>query len=149
MIRIERTDSDNPDFQRLVNELDSDFALREGDFHDFYEQFNGMENIKYVVIVRWHNKVVGCGAIKPFDDDTMEIKRMFVDSEYRGYGVATLILNELENWSRELHMHRCILETGEKQFESVALYKKNEYSVIPNFGEYVGAEHSICFEKIL
>lgn len=79
----------------------------------------------------------------------MEVKRMFVLTEYRGQSCARIILSELEAWAKELEYSKCILETGVNQPEAIALYKKCGYRIIPNYHPYVAAEKSICFEKKL
>ena len=91
----------------------------------------------------------GNKAIKKYSEDTMEVKRMFVSPENRGKGIASQILNELTIWSKELGYTRCILETGVKQLSAIALYKKNSFEVISNYGEYENIDNSICFEKFL
>lgn len=144
-----RTNSDNPDFQNLVQELDIDLAIRDGEDHAFFAQFNKIAAIKYVVVAYENNIAVGCGAIKEYAEEVMEVKRMYVSPEKRGRGIASLVLHELENWTKELGYKKCILETGEKQPEAIGLYKKNNYAVIPNYGQYAGVESSVCFEKIL
>lgn len=149
MLRLVRTNSDNDDFRSLVKELDADLSVRDGDDHAFYHQYNAIDAIKYTVVVYDGGKPVGSGAIKFFDDESMEVKRMFVIPASRGKGIATGILSELEKWAREMGNKRCLLETGKKQPEAIALYQKNGYSVIPNFGQYQGIENSICFEKII
>ncbi len=149
MIKLIRTNSDNPDFIELVKCLDADLAERDGDEHDFYAQFNSIVHIKHAVVASDNEKPVGCGAIKAFDEKTMEVKRMYTVPQHRGKGMATTILKELENWTREISYTRCVLETGKKQPEAIELYKKNGYSVIPNYGQYVGIENSVCFEKLL
>jgi GNAT superfamily N-acetyltransferase len=77
----------------------------------------------------------------------MEVKRMFTLPECRGKGVATKVLDELEKWATELGYKKCILETGKRQPEAIALYKKNGYKRISNYGQYVAMENSVCFEK--
>ncbi len=149
MIKIIRTQSDNTHFQTLVRELDKDLAIRDGDEHAFYAQFNKVTMIKQVVVAYEGAIPVACGAIKSFSDDTMEVKRMWVEPSYRGRGIASLILKELESWTVELNCKRCILETGNKQLEALALYPKNGYHIIENFGPYVGVGNSVCFEKQL
>ena len=74
---------------------------------------------------------------------------MYVLPPYRGKNIASKILQELEIWARELNYKKCILETGKKQPEAIRLYNKNNYSVIPNYGQYKNIENSVCFEKIL
>lgn len=149
ILNLKRTDSDNSDFKRLVFELDLELKVRDGDDHDFYHQFNGIESLNHVVVAYLDDAPVACGAFKPFDDETMEIKRMYVPPSFRGNGFASSVLAELENWCRELNARRCILETGYKQPEAIGLYKRQNYSVIKNYGQYQGVETSICFEKKL
>jgi putative acetyltransferase len=67
----------------------------------------------------------------------------------RGKGWASMVLTELEKWALELGTSKLILETGLKQPEAIAFYRKNNYSVIPNYGQYANIENSVCFEKNL
>ncbi len=150
MIIIERTTSDNKHFQSLVTALDADLAIRDGvEMHSFYAQFNGIAQLKQVIVSFEDDKAVGCGAFKPFTEDTIEIKRMYTTLEKRGKGIASVILNSLEKWAIELGYRRAVLETGIRQPEAIALYRKNGYVIIPNYGQYEGLEDSLCFEKQL
>ncbi len=133
----------------LVKYLDEDLAVRDGDEHAFYSQFNKIDRIRHAVVAYNNSAPVGCGALKEFSPDAMEVKRMFVLPQERNLGVATKVLGELEKWARELHYKRCILETGKKQPEAIALYEKNGYCLIANYGQYQGVENSLCFEKML
>ncbi len=144
-----RTNSDNKDFQNLVEALDVDLKIRDGEDNAFYAQFNKITAIKYAIVVYDDDFPVGCGAIKQYSDNTMEVKRMYVLPEKRGHGIAASILKELEVWAKELNCTRCILETGQKQPEAIALYKKEGYQIISNYGQYEGIANSVCFEKIL
>ena len=147
MIEILRTDSTNHDFIELVKYLDAYLAVIDGDDHLFYSQFNAVDEIKHVVVAYKNGKPFGCGAIKKFTKNTMEIKRMYTSPEGRGKGIATIILAELETWATELSFEKCVLETGKKQTDALGLYKKSGYIVIPNYGQYAGVESSVCFEK--
>jgi len=149
MVKLIKTDSENPDFIVLVRQLDAYLAVTDGDEHGFYDQFNKIQNLKHVVVAYEHDMPVGCGAIKEFATDTMEVKRMFVRPEKRGKGIAGIILAELESWAFEMGYSKCVLETGKRQVEAVALYTKNGYRIIPNYGQYIGMDNSLCFEKLL
>jgi GNAT superfamily N-acetyltransferase len=149
MINIIRTSSENHDFIELVKLLDADLAIRDGDKHAFYDQFNKIDDIRYVVVAYENNKPAGCGAIKEYEPYSMEVKRMYVLPENRKKGIASVILAELEGWASELSYSKCILETGKGQPEAIELYKKNGYTLIPNYGQYAGVENSLCFEKRL
>lgn len=149
MIKLIRTTSEHPDFISLVRLLDADLASRDGDEHSFYAQYNTIAALKYVVVAYESAKAIGCGAIKEQTPGTMEVKRMYVLPENRKGGVATFVLTELEQWANELGYEKCVLETGKRQPEAIALYKKNGYEVIPNYGQYIGIDNSVCFEKAL
>ncbi|MEZ4945951.1 MAG: GNAT family N-acetyltransferase [Cyclobacteriaceae bacterium] len=149
MILLVRTDATHPDFVALVQQLDADLAQRDGEEHAFYHQFNAIDHLKQVVVAYENNVAVGCGALKPFGTDAMEVKRMYVSPAHRGKGVAGTLLKELETWVAELGFSRCVLETGKKQPEAMALYQKSGYVVIPNYGQYAGIENSVCFEKVI
>lgn len=149
MIQLIRTDAKNRDFMALVSALDADLAKRDGNEHSFYNRFNKIDAIRFVVVAYEDEKPLGCGAIKSFSPEAMEVKRMYVTPESRGKGIATKILTELENWAGEMHIGKCILETGKRQPEAIQLYTRNGYKIIPNYGQYAGVENSVCFEKEL
>jgi len=147
MINCKRTDFKDEDFKLLVSQLDAELLELDGAEHAFYAQFNTITALKYAVVAYEDGKPIGCGAVKAYSEDAMEVKRMYVSVSMRSKGIATIVLKELENWTRELGYSYCILETGKRQPDALALYKKNGYSVIPNFGGYVEDENSVCFEK--
>lgn len=144
-----RTTSENPDFQKLVKQLDAYLAVMDGEEHAFYHQYNKIDMLKNCIVIFDNDEAVTCGAIKEFDSKSMEVKRMFTLPEKRGKGLASKILTELETWTKELGYEKTILETGKRQTEAVALYQKCNYKVIPNYGQYAGVENSVCFEKEL
>ncbi len=147
MLLLKRTTSKDSDFVVLVQLLDQELAVRDGDEHAFYDQFNKLDDIKHTVVAYWENRAVGCGAIKLFDTNSMEIKRMYVMDEFRGKGLATAVLFELEKWTKELKFEHCVLETGVRQPEAIALYEKNGYKRISNYGQYKNMKNSLCYKK--
>ena len=149
MTQLIRTNSENEDFQQLVAQLDADLRKRDGIENDFYAQFNKIDVIKFVIVAFKNDIAVGCGAIKQYSNDTMEVKRMYVLPNHRAQGIASTILSALEQWAQELNYKKCLLETGKKQPEAIGLYKKSGYTIIPNFGQYALIENSVCFEKML
>lgn len=148
-MKIIRTDAKNPDFIRLISELDAYLKVTDGEDHEFYNQFNGLDNIKNVVIAYKDKQAIGCGAFKKFDDETAEIKRMYVKINHRGYGIAQAILNSLELWASEKDFKKCILETGDRQIEAIKFDFKSGYIRIANYGQYAQMDNSNCFEKLV
>ena len=149
MIRIVRTNSKNIDFVNLVQSLNDYLKIVDGDDHDFYNQYNNIDVLNHVVLAYNNETPIGCGAFKAFDKASTEIKRMFTKTEFRGKGVASQILVELETWSKELAFKACVLETGIRQNEAVAFYKKMDYKIISNYGQYKNMTNSLCFKKEL
>ena len=149
MVTLIRTDANNIDFRGLVTSLDQELHLRDGEEHGFYSQFNKIDSIKYSVVAYQNAVVAGIGALRPYKAQTVEIKRMFVSPQFRRQGIGKLILMELEKWAKELHFTTCILETGWKQPEAIGLYKLAGYQNIPNYGQYINIENSVCMSKLI
>jgi putative acetyltransferase len=142
-----RTTSENIDFQNLVVLLDEVLKIKDGEDHDFYAQHNTLDKIKHVVVCYQDDVAIGCGAFKKLDSNTVEIKRMFVHPDYRGKGIASTVLNELELWASEFNYTNFILETGKNNPEAIALYHKSGYEIIPNYGQYQNIDTSVCLKK--
>lgn len=149
MIRVIRTDSSNEDFKQLVALLDKGLEVTDGNDFPFFAQFNTLDNIKHAVVAYSGETAVGCGAIKEYAPGIAEIKRMFVKEEFRKQGVASAILSGLESWACELQFESCILETGNMLLPAISLYEKSGYRHIPNYGQYIGVETSVCMKKDL
>ncbi len=149
MLQIKRTNSTDADFIELVKLLDADLAKRDGEEHAFYAQFNTIDALQYAVVAYKDGVPLGCGAIKLFEEGAMEVKRMYVLPNSRRMGAAAQVLAALEEWATELNCHKCVLETGKKQPEAIQLYLKCGYEITDNYGQYIGVENSVCFEKVL
>lgn len=141
-----RTTSENPDFQKLTRMFDEYLVDIDGEERDFFAFYNN-KPLDHVLVVYENGAAVGCGAFKKFDAATAEIKRMFVDPQQRGKGIAKFILNEIEAWAASEGYPNYILETSPQLQPAIALYKKSGYEMIPNFGQYIGVENSICMKK--
>ena len=144
---IKRTSEEDADFLSLVKLLDVELAERDGDEHAFYAQFNEPVGLSGVVVGYRDGEPVGCGAFKKYDENSVEIKRMYVRPDRRGMRIAAEVLTDLESWANELGFKEYILETGFKQPEAITLYKRSGYDVIPNYGQYENVENSVCMKK--
>ncbi len=149
MMKAVKTNNENTDFVQLVESLNAYLAIIDGEDHTFYKQYNTIDVLKHVVVVYLYDKAVGCGAFKPFNKNSVEIKRMYTVPERRRKGVAEMILLQLENWARDMNYSKCILETGKRQIEAIKFYKQMNYTLIPNYGPYKNVENSLCFKKEL
>ncbi|WP_238016491.1 GNAT family N-acetyltransferase [Dactylosporangium sp. AC04546] len=91
----------------------------------------------------------GCGALQPLDDQTAEIKRMYVRPAHRGNGIARRVLAALEDLATGSHYRVVRLETGPRQPEAIRLYESAGYRPIPPYGPYVHSPLSLCYEKLV
>ena len=94
-------------------------------------------------------RLVGCGAVRRIEERTGEIKRMFVCPEERGRGLGRALLAALETEARALGIARLVLETGARQPEAIALYRRAGFEEVAPFGEYIGSPLSVCMAKNL
>lgn len=148
-IKLIRTTSENPNFAELIVALDDDLYQRNGEAQLKYRPYNKVDTIKHIVVIYVDGNPVGCGAFKKFDDESVEIKRMFVYPEMRGKQLAAKILKELEKWAVEEGYYKAVLETGHKQTEAIRLYTVAGYTLTENYGQYIGMDESICYRKEL
>jgi GNAT superfamily N-acetyltransferase len=105
---------------------------------------------KGAFFVAWRSGLsVGCGAIRTLDIHSVEVKRMYVTPEARGFGVGRAMLEALEREAMALGRSRICLETGMRQPEAIALYRRNGYVDVPRFGDYPDSPLSLWLGKTL
>jgi putative acetyltransferase len=101
----------------------------------------------YFMVAVVGSRTVGCAAIVPLDQWTVELKRMYVRPEYRGRGVGRRLLSALEALAVSGGFATVRLETGVRQPEAIGLYESHGYVAIPRYGDYVENPFSRCFER--
>lgn len=144
-----KTTNLHKDFCALTQALDTELNARYGKEQALYDKHNVIDSIETALIGYEDNLPVACGCFKEIDETTVEIKRMFVQANYRRRGISSRLLWELHTWAEERGFSYAQLETGKGQPEAIALYAKMGYVVIPNYAPYVGMENSVCMRKVL
>lgn len=145
---VRRTTGRDPEFIALTKRLDAELRAQYGEAQAQYAPYNIVET-ETAVVATVDGVAVGCGCFKRYDDEAIELKRMFVDPAARGAGVGRAIVGELERWAIEQGYRAAVLETGVEQHAAIALYERRGYARIPLYGPYVGMELSICMRKQL
>ncbi|RKI40962.1 GNAT family N-acetyltransferase [bacterium D16-51] len=148
---FKRTDGKDKDFIENCRLLDMDLDRRVGKKikRDKYKKFNQIDEIQQAIVIYEGNKAIGGGAIRRYSEEDVELKRVFVHTEYQGQGIGSKLVSLLIEWAAELGYKRMILETGELLAESCAVYRKLGFKVIPNYGPYVDMKESLCMAKEL
>jgi len=117
--------------------------------HRLREALDVEEKTLAYVGVAYTDGVPSGHAMLRWHGDDLELKRMYVAPEYRGTGVSTALLTEVEKAARSLGAPRIILQTGDRQPDAVRLYEREGYTHIPIFPPYELLPFSICMEKRL
>lgn len=141
----------NPDDEKVLaitEELSENLYLRFGsDGKNSFQDWEN-ENSKFVfAVAEINSEIVGCGAIRPIDQNIGEVKRMY--AKYPGKKIGQTILGFLENEAVNLGYTNLVLETRVKNESAVQFYQKQGYKVIPNYGKYIDRPEAICLEKSL
>ena len=110
---------------------------------------DGSESITDVLIASVEGAAVGCAGLKAYSDSDVEIKRVWVDPEFRGNHISTAMMDALEAKAVELGFRRAILQTRPQMEEAVHLYTKRGYVLIDNYPPYDKLDGAICFAKEL
>jgi hypothetical protein len=146
---IKRTNADDPDFQQLVALLDYELWQELKEDQATYDQYNKVPGLNTVIVIYDNEKPVASGCFKKYDEDTVEIKRMYVLKEYRGKKYSKMVLTALEEWAFEQGYKSAILETSIHFKPACSLYLKTGYTVIKNYDQYIGLKDSVCMKKEL
>ncbi len=149
MLTITRCTGKDETFRALIAELDAELDERYGAQMEFFGQYNHSSDVATALVAMLDGVRAGCGCFKPYSDNTVEIKRIFVPKRFRGKGVARAVMAELERWARELGYEFAILETGILQPEAIRLYERAGYERIPNYPPYENVTESVSFRKAL
>ena len=139
---------DTADAQLLIAELETHLApfYPATSRHGYSVEKLIKQGVAFFV-VRQDGVPAGCGGVQFFGTEYGELKRMFVRPQFRGLGLAKLMLEHLEQYTRDHNITILRLETGIHQKEAIGLYERVGYQSIPPFGEYVDDPLSRFFEK--
>lgn len=146
---IVRTGNTHEDFRRLTAALDMELRARYGAAQAEYDSHNRIAPIDTAVIGYVDGEPAACGCFKAVNEETVEMKRMFVAEGQRRRGHGRAVVRALEEWAAELGFVRAVLETGKGQPEAIGLYRDMGYELTENYGPYVGLENSVCMKKRL
>lgn len=139
----------HPDFVALTEFLDAELAEKNGSLQALYSRYNKLAGIEDIFLAYVGGAPVGCASMKRFDDETYEVKRVFVAKDFRRFGIAEEMMRLIEVKAREKGVRHLILETSKSFEPAVGLYEKLSYDVIENYGQYKGMDNSVCMKKAL
>lgn len=148
---IKNTKATDTDFVELCHQLDTylnDLVGGEKNRAE-YIPYNLLTEINNVVIAYENDVAVGCASYKDLSENTAEVKRVFVQEEYRGRKIAKHLMLALEERARQQGFYFFVLETGEPLVSATKLYLNLGYRAIDNYGPYIDMPESVCMKKEL
>lgn len=150
MVKWITTDRNDADFTALCRKLNEELVLKlSGSVDPVSSRANATDDFESVILGKAGNVPVACAALRPFSEDTAEIKRMFVSPEWRRKGLGKTILEKCEEIARQ-EKYRCIvLETNTLLPDARSLYEKKGYVKIESYGPYAYLKETLCMGKTL
>ena len=145
------TDGRNEDFRKFYLKTEEFYSSIVGGLKNrtAFVPYNISESITDVLIAYVSGAAVGCAGLKAYSDSDVEIKRVWVDPEYRGNHISSEMMDALEKKASELGFRRAILQTRPQMEAAVHLYTKRGYVLTDNYPPYDKLDGAICFAKEL
>jgi GNAT superfamily N-acetyltransferase len=149
-VRIEARPYDDPDVVRLVAEVQQEYVVRYGGPDAALVDASEFAPPAGIFLVALLDATpVATGGWRCIDEQSVEIKRMYVVPSARGKGLARRMLAELEERAAVAGAARAVLSTGYEQPEAIALYESSGYHPAPPFGHYAGTPGALFYAKTL
>ena len=141
---------DGPEATALIDEVQQEYVVIYGgpDRTPMLSSEFAAPAGAFLLVVR-DGVTVGCAGLRRHDEQTAELKRMYVRPAYRRQGLARLLLDAVEERARRLGYRQLILETGVLQPQAMALYASHGYRSAETFGHQRDSPHSRAFLKTL
>lgn len=86
-------------------------------------------------------RTVGCVGVRWLDEETAEVKRMYVDPGARGLGLGQALLATVEDAARAAGRRWMVLDTNGSLVAARALYGRAGYAEVPPYNDNPHAEH--------
>lgn len=143
------TDGTDPRMVALVAELDREYEARFGAVALQYRPYNTLEGLKQACVILVNGEAVACGGLRQLEEQTAELKRVYVKPAFRRRGLARQLVEVLELQALFQGNTSMVLETGRAMPEAVALYSGLGYREIPGFGPFRDDPITVCMKKEL
>ena len=150
-IRYKWTDGNNKDFQRFYRSTEENYSRLVGGVQNRqgFIPYNISESIVTVLIAYVDDIAVGCAGLKKYSGSDAEIKRVWVEPQYRRHHIASDMMKMIEEMAKKMQFIRTVLQTRKSMSEAISLYEKLGYYRIRNYPPYDKLEGAVCYAKDL
>ena len=113
----------------------------------FREELAGIPRSRKYVVAIYENEIVGYGGIA-LAGEVADIHTLTVTPKFRRQGIATELLQQLEEWASAQGITTFMLEMREGNSEAQPLYEKHGYEVISKRDNYYSRGiHALIMRK--
>ena len=150
-VKYRWTDGKDEDFHRFYLETEAYYNSVVGGLENrrAFVPYNLSESVSDVIIACINGIAVGCAGLKFYSDSDAEIKRVWVERNFRRNHIADEMMDRIEEKARELGFRRTILQTRPIMKDAVGFYLKRGYCQIENYPPYDQLDGAVCFAKVL
>lgn len=90
------------------------------------------------LVVHNGEQVIGSGAVRKLDEETAELKRMWLLEAWHGQGIGYRLISQLLHFAKEKGYARIRLQTSPEQIRALAFYSKVGFYKIPCYNDDPG-----------
>ncbi|MFM6924422.1 MAG: GNAT family N-acetyltransferase [Ferruginibacter sp.] len=86
-----------------------------------------------IILCKEGKEIIGCVGIRKIDNDTAELKRMFIKAVFQNKGIGKSLLQHAIEFAREHHYRVIRLDTLNYMIPAIKLYKNAGFYEIPAY----------------
>ena len=133
-----------PEVRKLFREYE-EFIETDLCFQNFEQELAGLPGpyakLKGRLLMAWHGKEAsGCVALRKFQDDICEMKRLFVRPQFQGRGLGRRLAWQIIREACRIGYREMRLDTLPKLKPAIAIYESLGFKRIPPYHDYANKE---------
>jgi ribosomal protein S18 acetylase RimI-like enzyme len=118
-------------FKAYLHELNEDLCFQSFDSEIDNPLYKYSAPTGALFIATYNATPVGCIALQPLQDaGTCEMKRLYVDSEYRKFGIGDALVKALLQEAKAMDYTLMKLDTSERLQAAIKLYQKFGFETV-------------------
>lgn len=110
-------------FKEYANSLGIDLCFQDFDKEliDLPGKYSEPYGRLYMALI--NDKVAGCIALRPIDDHSSELKRLYIRNGYRGLGISKRLIQKVIDDAIDIGYQSILLDTLDTMKPAINLYK--------------------------
>ena len=106
--------------------------------HDFYNNIGDNFVVFYCLFDQ--DKLIGTVALKKLDENTVELKAMYLDRSYRGKGLGRRLMNKIVDEAKRLGYKSIVLDSMSQYKDALRLYERTGFQNTERYNDNLYAD---------